>query len=215
MKVSRITDESPTLIEVPLRLIDFDGKQARQNTQNYIYSDLLFFHSLRGSKIGAVAGRLKNGRVQILSRSRYAAIAQDLGLEVVECFLPSRTPRSEIEELLEQANTHLIHKGRHIDVDTSEVTNLEWHTISFDGNVSRDQLIYISEKVNEVFHSDDGRPIELRRAELDPNTIYFRALTRQDRSQAVAFMAALHKLDQEVAPVRSYRGGRFKRSYSA
>jgi hypothetical protein len=194
---------TPIVIEVQLSLVDFDGEQARGNTPDYVYSDLLFFYSLGGSRPGAVAGRLENGRVQVQSRVRYAAIAQDLGLTAVDCVLPADTPRSQLDEFLLTAGVRLARTSASDDPGAS----VQWHTVSFDGEVARDQLVRIEHELNEVF----GRPIELRRAERDASTIYFQVLISKDRDQAVRFRGALREFDQDIAPVRSYRGGRFKR----
>ena len=53
-------------------------------------------------------GLLENGRVQVQSRARYAAIAQDLGLATVVCYLPADTPRSLLDEFLLTPDVRLI-----------------------------------------------------------------------------------------------------------
>ena len=197
------TETVPVVVEVPLGLLGFDGEQARRDTPDYIYSDLLFFGSLGGSSPGAVGGRLENGRVQVQSRSRYAAIAQDLGLAAVVCFLPAATPRSLLDEFLLTPGVRLIGAPGLDDYGPS----VQWHTISFDEDVAGDELARIGRELSEVF----GQPVDPRRGGPDGRTIYFQALTRGDRDQAISLMVALQAFDQEIAPIRSYRGGRFAR----
>lgn len=198
-----ISGHAPIVVEVPLGLLGFDGEQARRDTPDYIYSDLLFFSSLGGSSPGAVSGRLDNGRVQVQSGARYAAIAQDLGLAAVVCYLPAATPRSLLDEFLPTPDARLIGAP---DSDDSG-PSVQWHTISLDEDVTDDELARIGRELNDVF----GQPVDPRRGGPDGRTIYFRALTRGDRDQAISFMVALREFDQEIAPIRSYRGGRFKR----
>jgi hypothetical protein len=198
-----MSEHVPVFVEVPLGLLGFDGEQARRDTPQYIYSDLLFFSSLGGSSPGAVAGRLENGRVQVQSRSRYAAIAQDLGLAAAVCHLPAATRRSLFDEFLLTPGVRLIGAPGSDDSGPS----VQWHTISFDGDVTDDELARIGRELNEVF----GQPVDPRRGGPDGRTIYFQALTREDHDQAVSLMVALREFDQEIAPIRSYRGGRFHR----
>lgn len=195
--------QTPIVVEVPLSLVDFDGEQARRDTPGYVYPDLLFFYSLGGSRPGAVAGGLEGGRVRVRSRARYAAIAADLGLTAVECVLAADTPRSQLDDFLMTAGVRLAR----ISADDDAGASVQWHTVSFDGEVAPDQLVRIEHELSEVF----GQPIELRRAEPDASTIYFQVLTSKDRDQAIRFRGALQDFDQDIAPVRSYRGGRFKR----
>jgi hypothetical protein len=198
-----ISGHGPIVVEVPLGLVGFDGEQARRGTPHYIYSDLLFFSSLGGSSPGAVGGRLGNGRVQVQSRARYAAIAQDLGLAAVVCFLPADTPRSLLDEFLLTPGVRLIGAPGLDDYGPS----VQWHTVAFDEDVPGDELARIGRALSEVF----GQPVDPHRGGPDGRTIYFQALTREDHDQAVSFYAALREFDQEIAPIRSYRGGRFAR----
>jgi hypothetical protein len=207
--VAEVGRSSLTLVEVPLDLVDFDARRARRDTDSYIYSDLLFFLGLGDSRPGGVTGQLTGGRVVVVSRSRYAAIAQDLGLGKIECLFPADTPQAELAEFLERPGVRLI-TGWQEKVHEIPEPGIEWHVVAFDRPLTDEELDRFTESVREVFAEPERPGIEVFRAEADPTVVYFQAWTRHDRDQTIDLFATLQRFDHDTAPIRSYRGGRFK-----
>lgn len=195
---------STAFIAVALELVDFDGDRARRDTDSHVYSDLLFLHSLGGSSPGAVAGRLTAGRLEVESRSRYAAIAQDLGLATIESSLPADTPRAELAEFLGRPGVRLITDWRE-EGYSLPAPAMEWHVVAFDRRLTDEELARFRDSVSEIF-SDT----ETFRARTDSGVVYFQAWTPHDREHAITVLAALQRLDRDIAPVRSYDGLRFR-----
>jgi len=202
-----VTDSS-AIVETPLALVDFDAGRARRDTDSHVYSDLLFFHSLGDSSPGAVTGKLTGGRVEVVSRSRYAAIAQDLGLGTIKVSLPPDTPQAELAEFLGRPGVRLI-SGREDETHAVSGPTQEWHVVAFDWPLTDAELRRFTQSVREVF-PDARQATETFRAESDPGVVYFRAWTPHDRTHALRFLAVLQRLDRDIAPVRSYRGSRFR-----
>lgn len=212
MKVNRISKLQSILIEAPIDAIDFDRSQARRDTENYIYADLLFYYSLGDSRPGVITGQLGNGRIRVLTRARFAAVAEDLGLNMIDCILPADTSREELGEFLRETGAQIVDTLSSEDRVDSEPTGAQWHTVSFDREIASDEVVQFERKVNEIFEGVEAQPIKVHRAEYDSNTLYFQVLTRYGRDQAVEFLKVLHQFHQEVASIRSYRGGRFRRA---
>jgi hypothetical protein len=196
---------SMTIVEVPLDLVDFDGRRARGDTESYIYSDLLFFYSLGDSSLGAVGAELAGSRVLVRSRARYAAIAEDLGLDTIECLFPAQ---ASLEDLLERPGVRV--SGAAEGAEAVPTPGMEWHVIGFDRPPSEEEVTRLAQLMSEVFADPAHPAVEVARAGVDPALLYFRTWTPHDRESSIRLLSALQSYDHDVVPVRSYRGGRFR-----
>lgn len=196
---------SMAIVEVPLDLVEFDGRRARSDTESYIYSDLLFFYSLGDSKLGAVGAELAGGRVLVRSRARYAAIAEDLGLDTIECLFPAQ---ASLEDLLDRPGVRVRNA-----TEVGEVVpapGMEWHVIGFERPPSEEEVTRLTRLLSEVFVDPTHPTVDVARAGADPALLYFRTWTPHDRESGIRLLSALQRYDHDVVPVRSYRGGRFR-----
>lgn len=196
------------VVEVPLGLVDFDGERARRDTSNYIYRDLLFFHSLGGSRPGAVAGELVDGRVSVHSRARNAAVAEDLGLTSIECVLPAQTQPGLLERFSERPDVRLVSEAE-IEFGIPK-PGMEWHVIGFKRIPGDEEISRFTGLMRQVFADPEQPIVEAARAESDPTLLYFQAWTPHEREAAISLLTALQRCDLEIAPLRSYRGMSFR-----
>lgn len=196
------------MVEVPLGLVDFDGERARRDTSDYIYDDLLFFHSLGGSRPGVVTGELADGRVSVRSRARYAAVAEDLGLTSIECVLSAQTPPASLEAFTERSNVRVISVAE--SGSGVPEPGMEWHVIGFKRIPSDEEVSRFMRLMRQIFADPEHLAVEGARADSDPMLLYFQTWTPHEREAAISLLAALRRCDREIVPIRSYRGMRFR-----
>lgn len=207
--MSETTGGRPLIVEAPLDVADFDAARARRDGNGYVYSDLLFFYGLGGSRLGTVSGRLVGGRIAVLTRARYAAIAQDLGYGTIECTLPPDTDPAMLADLLKRPGTRLVPVDWASVHDAPEAA-MEWHVVAFERLPTDEELARFAAVVSSVFE-DPGHPVtQVARAEGDPAIAYFQAWTSHGRADTIRFLSALARFDRESVPIRSYRGSRFE-----
>ena len=207
--MSETTGGRPLIVEAPLDVADFDAERARRDSNGYIYSDLLFFYGLGGSRLGAVSGRLVGGRIAIRTRARYAAIAQDLGYGTIEYTLPPDTDPAMLADLLKRPGTRLVPADWASVQDVPEAA-MEWHVVAFERPPADEEVARFAAAVSRVFEAPGHPAPQVARAEGDPAVVYFQAWTPHDRADTIRFMSALARFDRESVPIRSYRGGRFE-----
>lgn len=208
-----------TVIECSPTLLGFDFHHYPDTDDSFIYEHLKYYCSKFSSStiLPSPGARVSNGRLLVVSRHKYALIAQELGVPIVRVVLVGDRQADDVT-FFRRSDIRVLDFSAIRREEAARIIEDAWHLFFFDAPLTEQQQDQFSHQVVDPFRTDQsvsssqysravskiGFPFDHKCAEFLARTPFVdESWIRRHRQECCKFST-------EVSQIVSYQGRRFR-----